>query len=44
MGLVSVKEQVHFFGEIAYGALREVDCQMDIARDLGHVSREELES
>lgn len=40
LGRYSVKEQVHFL-EIAYGSLREVDCQMDIAFDLGYVTSEE---
>ena len=40
-GRYSSKEQVHFF-EIAYGSLREVDCQMDIACDLGYISQQEL--
>lgn len=42
MGRVSTKEQIHFL-EIAYGSLREVDCQMDIAKDLGYVSLDEHE-
>ena len=37
LGRYSLKEQVHFL-EIAYGSLREVDCQMDIAFDLGYVT------
>jgi four helix bundle protein len=37
LGRYSIKEQVHFL-EIAYGSLREVDCQMDIAFDLGYVT------
>lgn len=37
LGRYSIKEQVHFL-EIAYGSLREVDCQMDIASDLGYVT------
>ncbi len=40
LGRYSVKEQVHFL-EIAYGSLREVDCQIDIAYDLGYVTSEE---
>lgn len=40
LGRYSVKEQVHFL-EIAYGSLREVDCQMDIACDLGYVTKME---
>lgn len=41
MGRVSTKEQIHF-SEIAYGSLREVDCQLDIATDLEYISNEEL--
>ena len=41
-GRRSSKEQVHFL-EIAYGSLCEVSCQMDIARDLGYISKEDLE-
>jgi len=37
LGRYSIKEQVHFW-ELAYGSLREVDCQMDIASDLGYVT------
>lgn len=37
----SSKEQIHFF-EIAYGSLREVDCQMDLAHDLGYITAEEV--
>ncbi len=40
LGRYSIKEQVHFL-EIAYGSLREVDCQMDIASDLGYVTNME---
>jgi four helix bundle protein len=40
LGRYSVKEQVHFL-EIAYGSLREVDCQIDIACDLGYVTSAE---
>ena len=43
MGRVSMKEQIHFL-EIAYGSLREVDCQLDIATDLGYISDEELQN
>ena len=38
---VSTKEQIHFL-EIAYGSLREVDCQLDIAKDLAYISDDEL--
>ena len=41
-GRRSLKEQVHFL-EIAYGSLCEVDCQLDIAHDLGYISDAELE-
>lgn len=37
LGRYSSKEQIHFF-EIAYGSLREVDCQMDIAQDLEYIT------
>lgn len=37
LGRYSAKEQVHFI-EIAYGSLREVDCQLEIACDLGYIS------
>ena len=41
-GRTSAKDQAHFF-ERAFGSLLEVDCQIDIAKDLGYVSSEELE-
>ena len=41
LGRYSSKEQVHFF-EIAYGSLREVDCQLDIASKLGYITPEDL--
>ena len=41
LGRVSTKEQIHFL-EIAYGSLREVDCQLDIAKDLAYISDDEL--
>lgn len=41
-GRNSSKEHVHFI-EIAYGSLREVDCQLDVAHDLGYISKEELD-
>ncbi len=40
-GRRSSKEQVHFL-EIAYGSLREVSCQMDIACDLGYINQLDL--
>lgn len=42
LGRYSAKEQVHFY-EIAYGSLREVDCQLDIACDLGYISQVDLD-
>ena len=41
-GRTSAKDQAHFF-EMAFGYLMEVDCQMDIAKDLGYVSSDKLE-
>ncbi len=40
-GRSSAKEQVHFL-EIAYASLREVDCQMDIAHDLGYINQDDI--
>lgn len=37
MGRTSSKDQAHFL-EMAYGSLMEVDCQIDIAHDLGYIS------
>ena len=42
-GRTSAKDQAHFF-EMAFGSLMEVECQLDIAYDLGYMSHEELES
>ena len=42
-GRTSAKDQAHFF-EMAFGSLMEVECQLDIACDLGYISNEELES
>ena len=42
-GRTSAKDQAHFL-EMAYGSLMEVDCQLDIARDLGFISQEDIES
>lgn len=41
-GRTSMKDQAHFF-EMAYGSLMEVDCQMDIAHDLGYIGQTELD-
>ena len=40
-GRRSAKEQVHFL-DIANGSLREVDCQFDVAFDLGYITKNEL--
>lgn len=42
-GRTSAKDQAHFL-EMAFGSLMEVDCQMDIAQDLGYVSLDEHET
>ena len=42
LGRYSAKELVHFY-EIAYGSLREVDCQLDIACDLGYITQTNLD-
>ena len=36
-GRTSMKDQAHFI-EIAFGSLMEVDCQIDIAHDLGYIT------
>jgi len=41
-GRTSAKDQAHFF-EMAFGSLMEVDCQIDIAQELGYVSSAEHE-
>ena len=40
-GRTSAKDQAHFF-EMAFGSLMEVNCQMDIACDLGYIEPIEL--
>lgn len=40
-GRTSIKEKVHFL-EIAYGSLMEAYCQLDLAFDLGYITKEEL--
>lgn len=40
-GRTSAKDQAHFL-EMAFGSLMEVDCQIDIAQELGYVSNEEV--
>lgn len=42
-GRTSAKDQAHFL-EMAFGSIMEVDCQMDIAQDLGYVSLDEHEA
>ncbi len=42
-GRTSSKDQAHFF-EMAFGSLMEVNCQIDIAHDLGYVSKEAVEN
>ena len=37
----SIKEQIHFI-EIAYGSLIETMCQLEIAHDLGYITKERL--
>lgn len=36
-GRTSSKDQAHFF-EMSFGSLMEVDCQLDIALDLGYIA------
>ena len=42
-GRMAVKEQIHFL-EIAFGSLMEVYCQLQIALDLGYISKEDLQA
>lgn len=42
-GRTSMKDQAHFI-EIAFGSLMEVDCQIDIACDLGYITQNELDA
>ena len=41
-GRTSAKDQAHFL-EMAFGSLMEMDCQVDIAHDLGYVAQDELD-
>lgn len=41
-GRQSLKDQAHFF-EMAFGSLMEVNCQIDIAYDLGYIVKEDVE-
>jgi len=43
MGRFGDKDQAHFI-DIAYGSLLEVQCQMDIAMDLGYITKEQSET
>ena len=40
-GRTSAKDQAHFI-EMAFGSLMEVDCQIEIAQELGYISSNEL--
>ena len=40
-GRMAIKEQVHFL-EIAYGSIMEVYCQLQIAVDLGYITKEDF--
>lgn len=42
-GRTSAKDQAHFF-EMAYGSLMEVDCQIDIAQELGYIISQDVET
>ena len=41
-GRMSYKEKIHFL-EIAYGSLMEVYCQLQIAVDLGYITKEQFD-
>ena len=41
MGRRSKKEQIHFL-EIAFGSLMETFCHIEIAKDLGYITEEQL--
>ena len=40
-GRTSAKDQAHFL-EMAFGSLMEVNCQIDIAYDLGYIAKEDV--
>ncbi len=40
-GRTSIKEKIHFL-EFSYGSLMEVLSQLDLAADLGYITREEF--
>lgn len=42
-GRTSSKDQAHFF-EMAFGSLMEVNCQIDIANDLGYITKEDVDN
>lgn len=42
-GRTSAKDQAHFL-EMAFGSLMEVDCQLDIAFELGYLSAEDIQN
>ena len=42
-GRTSAKDQAHFF-EMAFGSLMEVNCQIDIAHDLGYITKDDVEN
>lgn len=42
-GRTSAKDQAHFF-EMAFGSLMEVNCQIDIAYDLGYITNKDIEN
>ena len=41
MGRFSIKERIHFL-EIANGSLLETMCQLEIAQQLGYISKEQF--
>lgn len=43
MGRTTDKDQAHFL-EIAYGSLMETQCQLEIAYELGYITKEEFEN
>jgi four helix bundle protein len=42
-GRISRKDQAHFT-QLAYGSLMEVACQLEIAKDFGYISDEDLQA
>ena len=42
-GRMAIKEQIHFL-EIAYGSVMEVYCQLQIAVDLGYITKEDFKA